>query len=78
MLAEECSAAHLDSPKKESERPTLDLEEAKRVLAAMTLTAVKGLFKSCFCRYFEVSILCSQVCILPCCKRLRELKSEKK
>ena len=46
MLAEESSAAHLDSPKKESERPTLDLEEAKRVLAAMTLTAVKGLFKS--------------------------------
>ena len=46
MLAEEHSSATLDSPKKESERPTFDLEEAKRVLAAMALTVVKGLFKS--------------------------------
>ena len=46
MLAEEQSSATLDSPKKESRRPTFDLEEAKRVLAAMALTAVKGLFKS--------------------------------
>ena len=58
MLTEDSSAAHLDSPKKESERPTLDLEEAKRVLAAMTLTAVKGLIKS--------YILRSQFYVLKC------------
>lgn len=61
MLSEEHSAATLDSPKKESERPTFDLEEAKRVLAAMALTAVKGLFKS-FMEEPQYEIVRSLIC----------------
>ena len=63
MLAEEHSSVTLDSPKKESERPIFDLEEAKRVLAAMALTVVKGLFKS-FIKQSQFELVKSTNCPL--------------